>query len=70
VRLPIVPFSPASLSIVTRGYPRSLRRWLVAITLLHWLIAIILMLASMKKQSVRLKADPQRPVSSRPLAAQ
>jgi hypothetical protein len=41
----------------------------VAITLLHWLIAIILMLASMKKQSARLKADPQRPVSSRPLAA-
>jgi len=54
---------------VTRGYPRSLRRWLVAITLLHWLIAIILMLASMKKQSARLKADPQRPVKSRPLAA-
>jgi hypothetical protein len=54
---------------VTRGYPRSLRRWLLAITLLHWLIAIILMLASMKKQSARLKTDPLRPASSRRLAA-
>ena len=46
-----------------------MRRWLLAITLLHWLIAIILMLASMKKQTARLKGDPQRPVSARPLAA-
>lgn len=46
------------------GYPRSLRRWLLAIALIHWLVVIILLLSSLKRQTAHNRA-PARPAPVR-----
>lgn len=44
--------------MVLTGYPRSLRRWLLAIALIHWLVLIILLLSSLKRQTAQHRPPP------------
>ena len=43
--------------------PRSIRRWLLFIALLHWLVLIILLLQGLSKQA----RDERAPGSAKPL---